>query len=432
MIEYVYRPSRVVKGKRVVSRLYSGAYSLARGEKPRRVALHTPSKRVAEKMLRDVIERAQMIREGMRVPEAMRSAAAVPLSSLISAYESDLRGRGLAPSHIKETVSRLRRMVSALKWSRLGDASPVSFVAWRSVLDCAAKTKKEYQTSANAFFNWLVRMGKILTNPLGKVDRVDIRGKAVRKSRAFTQAEFSALIAAAPESRRLVYLFLAYTGARKNETASLRWSEVTLTGKPSVLLCAENTKSKEKRSVPLKPELAEMLSALRPLTWSGPSGVHSPADRLVFAPFPSDDALHADMKRAGIERVDSSGRVLHFHAFRKTFQTWGAVAGVGQRSAQEMLGHSDPSLTSGVYTDVAALQLHDEVAKLPWMGEKKFTAVEKIECVDDAQKPAKIATSSRFRGLLAELVELAKDVVSEEDSETYALPSLAARHGFEP
>jgi integrase len=252
----------------------------------------------------------------------------------------------------------------------------------------------------------------------------------VRKSRAFTQAEFGRLIAAAPQSSRLVYLFLAYILARKNEAASLRWSDVTFTGKPSVLLRAENTKSKEKRPVPLKRELADAMESAYLRLYSSDQGVSN--DTLFFSPFPSDDALHADMKRAGIDRVDSSGRVLHFHAFRKTFQTWGAVAGVGQRSAQEMLGHSDPALTAGVYTDVAALQLHDEVAKLPWLGEKKSTAVEEIVCVDDAQKPVKIATASRFRGLLAELVELAKGVVSEGDSETFAASSLAARHGFEP
>lgn len=31
------------------------------------------------------------------------------------------------------------------------------------------------------------------------------------------------------------------------------------------------------------------------------------------------------------------------------------------------LGHSDPSLTANVYTDVAALPLHEEIAKLPWI-----------------------------------------------------------------
>lgn len=68
-----------------------------------------------------------------------------------------------------------------------------------------------------------------------------------------------------------------------------------------------------------------------------------------------------------VERRDDQGRVVHFHAFRKTFQTFGARAGIGQRSAQAILGHSDPSLTANVYTDEQALALGAEVAKLPWI-----------------------------------------------------------------
>ena len=40
---------------------------------------------------------------------------------------------------------------------------------------------------------------------------------------------------------------------------------------------------------------------------------------------------------------------------------------MNQRSAQEILGHSDANLTAEAYTDVASLQLHDEIAKLPWI-----------------------------------------------------------------
>jgi hypothetical protein len=74
-----------------------------------------------------------------------------------------------------------------------------------------------------------------------------------------------------------------------------------------------------------------------------------------------------------------------------------------------MLGHSDPSLTAGVYTDVAALQLHSEVAKLPWVGAQSGVAI-------DAQKCARIAAPSRFRTLLGELIELAKDILPEGES----------------
>ena len=48
-------------------------------------------------------------------------------------------------------------------------------------------------------------------------------------------------------------------------------------------------------------------------------------------------------------------------------QTLGVRCGINQRAAQEILGHSDANLTAQAYTDVASLQLHDEIAKLPWI-----------------------------------------------------------------
>jgi len=74
-----------------------------------------------------------------------------------------------------------------------------------------------------------------------------------------------------------------------------------------------------------------------------------------------------DLKRAGVERVDHLRRVVHFHSFRKTWQTLGVRYGINQRVAQEVLGHSDANLTAKVYTDVPALALHAEIAKLPWI-----------------------------------------------------------------
>jgi len=85
----------------------------------------------------------------------------------------------------------------------------------------------------------------------------------------------------------------------------------------------------------------------------------APAD-LVFPYFPSYDALMADLKRAGVERRDAMGRVVHFHLFRKTWQTMGVGAGISQRVAQEVLGHSDPALTANVYTDMAAVGMQGE------------------------------------------------------------------------
>lgn len=413
MTEFVFRPSRQVNGKRVRSPFFVGRYSLRKGERLVSVSLETTDERVARKRLRDLVAEKQREAEGIVSPASVRSVGAVPLSELVAEYRADLSGRGLAPGHVRDTVGRITRMIRGAGWALLQDVRPDSFTRWRASVKWAAKTKREYQTSMNAFLNWLVRGDRLLVNPLAKVDRVETRGKAVRKSRAFTVEEIRALVKIAPVHRRLVYLFLTYTGARKNEARSLRWSDVSLGDAPFVLFRAENTKDHDKRTVPLKPELAALLRAQRGADQS---------DALAFEPFPSDDALHADLARAGIARKDTTGRVVHFHAFRKTFQTWGAVSGVGQRAAQELLGHSDPALTANVYTDVAALGLHAEVAKLPWFDNAQPNAHERVRS----------SVRSGFREVLSDLITLAQKAVAEVEGTNPGTLALAARHGFEP
>jgi hypothetical protein len=98
-------------------------------------------------------------------------AATTPLAKLIEDYEADLRGRGLDDRHVHDTITRLKRMVAETGWRSLSDIRPDAFVRWRASLKCSAKTIKEYQTSAAAFLNWLVRVDRLAANPLAKTDK---------------------------------------------------------------------------------------------------------------------------------------------------------------------------------------------------------------------------------------------------------------------
>ena len=225
-------------------------------------------------------------------------------------------------------------------------------------MGASAKTIKEYQISLNAFLNYLVRVERLERNPLAKVEHVETRGRQVRPYRAFTEDELRKLFPVAGP-RLLVYQVMLYTGQRPEEVAALVWDDLHLNEeRPFVLVRVETTKDKDKRAVPLHPLLASALKVAKPENATGP----------VFPHFPTRRTLLADLVRAGIERKDTLGRTLHLRSFRKTWQTLGVRYGINQRSAQAVLGHSDPSLTANVYTDVPALGLHDEIAKLPWLG----------------------------------------------------------------
>ena len=408
MTEHVFKPVRIRQGKRVQSPLFCGRYSLGRGEKVRTVALHTPDITVARKRLRTLIVEKQQERDGIIPPESVRNASALAVSVLIGRYGDALRGLGRNPRHVKGTAARLLRMAREMHWKRLADIRPDTFAAWLAKLTLAAKSKKEYQVSAVAFLNWLVRTEQLPRNPLARLENVEIRGAEVRPSRSLRADEIERLLSTSGP-RRLVYLAMLYTGMRRGEVKKLRWCDIVNleTARPYVLLRIETTKGKKSRPIPLHPVLASALLEV----------VERESNDLVFAPFPRWEAMRADFKNAGIEHRDQLGRVAHFHSFRKSFQTLGVNAGVNQRSAQALLGHSDPSLTAGVYTDVAALELHGEVGKLPWFGQKSGDAVDSLI---DPKTPQK----RDFRAVLSELIQMAEAAIKSQDAKSETAVSV--------
>ena len=111
--------------------------------------------------------------------------------------------------------------------------------------------------------------------------------------------------------------------------------------------------------------------------------------------------------------------------------------GVNQRAAQELLGHSDANLTAKVYTDVPALSLHEEVAKLPWISESQEP--ESQESQIRSQKSGNRGHSASLADILAQLVETVKLSPGKEVGHALSFsdacvpnPKLGAGVGFEP
>jgi integrase len=427
MIQSVFKRKRRVEGKLVSSENYHGQYSLTTGGKIFRVALDTSDKEIARRRLKDIVLEKQRESEGIIAPSLIRKSAALPINDLLSEYEADLYGRGLRDKHVHDSMTRLIRMAGEMKWRVVGDIRPDSFLRWRRQLECSAKTNKEYQVSLSAFLNWLVKTERILVNPLAKVECVETRGKEVRVCRSFTEGELRRLFCIAGK-RLLAYQMLAYTGQRHCEVDALVWDDLHLEGpQPYALFRADTTKDKDKRAVPLRLEIVKGLLEIRPRDFD--------ASRKVFWwRMPTYDILRADLVKAGIEHTDSMGRVVHFHSFRKTFQTMGVRCGVNQRSAQAILGHSDPSMTANVYTDVPALELHAEVAKFPWISEVPDRGTQK-----GAQITGAVRHPLSLADMMAQLIEAVKVIEVEQARQESASAvtschsdEMAARAGIEP
>lgn len=420
MQSYVFQRPRG-KGKR--SKYWTGRYSLGRKQPYIEVALGLTDKPAALAKLHQIVIEAQREATGLLPPRRLRAAAAASLGSLLGEYHADLLGQKRTPEYAKVVGYRIREIIKFTGWRHLSDITSESFMAWRAQASLSAKTLKEYQAAINALLNWLVRSDRLERNPLAKVRKPDIRGKAVRPSRAFTLDELAAFFdAAKTPSHRIAFMLLAYTGQRVKEIRLLVWGDFTFGETPFVLIRETSTKDRKQRPIPLHPRLAAEIEAFRPADVRPDQRVF-PADEH----FPQWEDSVAALKVAGIKKTDDLGRTLHLHALRKTFQTLGVKAGINQRSAQELLGHTDPRLTAGVYTDVAALELHSEVRKLPWPDQPEKVSSEVV-----TQTDAKRGLTT----LLVDLVEALQSPDIQGELSTLTATRLSSemvlRKGLEP
>lgn len=401
MLETVFLPSR--KGKK--ARLYVGRYRMDDMPEPVQVPLHTPDELVARQRLRAIIVRRQRIGEGLAAPDAMRSAMHAEFGDVVEEYRIDLLARALRPAHVKDTTRRVLRIATEAKWRRIGDATAATFTTWRAkaAKGISAKTLKEYQVSLSAFFAWLIETERFDRNPFAKVRKPDTRGRETHKRRALTPDEARRLIAVSGH-HRVPYLTLLYTGLRYAEAKGLRWCDFTQEGGVWFFTIAgDKTKNRADARIPVRPELVAEIEALRDRR-----AELNPARRIFKGIFPAQkttaakaNALRRDLEKAGVPVYDARGHVIDYHSFRKTWNTWAAVSGVPQRSAQAVLRHSTPDLTAGPYTDLNGLGLPAEMARLQWVGglekpQKRDSSGSESLCVSQLLPVAEVCAPQFF------------------------------------
>lgn len=128
-------------------------------------------------------------------------------------------------------------------------------------------------------------------------------------------------------------------GLRRNELDTMTWGDVEIDrGSATYTILARNAKNRKTRPLPLDEEVASELRKIHPANCSG-------MDFLFPDGVPSMETFKADLKAAGIMRVDEKGRVVDFHALRKTLCTDMGRAGISPWIAMKIMRHSDIRLT---------------------------------------------------------------------------------------
>ena len=348
-------------GKLRETRCYYVRYRLADMPVDRWKSLGVTDKQVAEQEARKFIQEQEREVAGILEPQVIRDAARKPLKAHLGDYLADMetRGRcGRGGRGARQVKGRILRLMDGCGWKVAVQVTPDSFTSWRNQWQRAARTLNHYMQAMVAFLNWLERVGRIKTNPLKHVGKVEERGQRRRVRRAFTDEELCKLVQKSG-SRGIIYFMAARTGLRQEELRQLTWADVNLAGDaPFVVVREWSAKNKKEERVCLVGEIADALRAYRPSGFA-PEGLVFPNG------IPRASRLKEDEKRNGIEYRDESGRYADFHALRYTWATFLQRNGVAQRVAMKLMRHSDMKLTAKIYTDETQLPIQAAINGLP-------------------------------------------------------------------
>ena len=245
-----------------------------------------------------------------------------------------------------------------------------------------SNTVNQYMTLVKSVLKTAVQERRILYNPGDGLRRLRRSESEARETihRALTEEETALFFQQAKGSRYYnLFLFLINTGCRCGEAAAITEKDVggkllqvnrtiTRSDRGGIILGQEPKTSSGKRGIPLRLAAREALQAQivqnRALhggqnkSTKHPRCIFCSPDGALLSPSAVDAEMRQICKKAGISPFTT-------HAFRATFATRAIESGMNPKTLQEILGHSDFSLTMNLYCHC--------------MEETKFREVDQIE-----------------------------------------------------
>jgi integrase len=308
----------------------------------------------AENLLKNRL--AQIIGGSFAGPKMER----ITIGELLDDLERDYKTNGKSWHDFADPIVRvhLRPHFGNMRASRLTTVEVQRYISGRRKTRAANATiNRECALLKRAF-----SLGQKQTPP--KVARIPAIPKLeennVRKG-FLEYADFVALRHALPEEIRAILTFAFYTGCRKGEILSLRWSQVDLANR-IVRLEPGTTKNDHARELPLSPEPYEMLAmqkAIRDTFYRDCPWVFFRKGKPITD---LRGAWEAACKQVGL--TDADGRPTRiFHDLRRTGIRNLIRAGIPQSVAMKISGHRTDSVFRR-YDIVTQQDLQDAARRL--------------------------------------------------------------------
>jgi integrase len=153
-----------------------------------------------------------------------------------------------------------------------------------------------------------------------------------QRIRYLTENEIKRLLNECKSRKHLYWIVVCalHTGMRKGEILSLTWGQVR-----NGFIYLEQTKTKNKREIPINEDLDQVLKEIRKAQELTSKYVFTYAQRTIHR---VDRAFQGALKRAGIEDF-------RFHDLRHTFASHMVMRGASLQEVQELLGHKTVTMT---------------------------------------------------------------------------------------
>lgn len=304
------------------------------------------------------------------------------LSEYLTEYKNKLRlgfrpklKSGCTEGHVDKTHNRVKRIIDDCHFTRWQDIDLEKVHEFLSGLDISEKTYNYYARDFGQFVRWMMESGRANTQPRGKIPRLKVEKKRVR--RPLTADELTGLVASLPgkekehglsgTDRAVLYILAAETGFRAGELQRLQVYNFDLK-KGVVTLEKEKTKNRESAEIPLKKSRVKQFQQY--LAGRDPESYVFP----LWQNARGCEMIQADMEAAKIAVVDDTGLEVKFHSLRDTFITSLNQTDAKMPEIRKLARHSmNSDLTFGTYTLITDGRLKEIIEQLPsygWPGEQ--------------------------------------------------------------
>lgn len=310
----------------------SWALRLRHNGERRKIALGT----YPEMSLAAARERASEVRadpdKALRTPEAAASTTEADTVAAVWTrfLELHLDDRRLVRESSSKRLKPIFEAHALPKWKKrlVADIRKSDVIA---VLDDAQKrgisARNSTRTILSLFFNWAVGRAIIESAPTAGIPKLDEKSR----ERTLTEVELNAIWGA---SDSLAYPFgpmfqlLLLTGARRDEIASLEWSEVDLDAR-YITIPRERTKTDSEHAIYLTDAALEILTSLPRLKDC----------KFVFSTTGDSPSSGFSKAKALLDKI-APCKAWRLHDLRRTFSTGLVPLGINEIVIEKALNHT--------------------------------------------------------------------------------------------